>query len=86
MIPTNSASAKATLNRIEIKSGVWVAYGGDGRLTTDYTVAGRVEGNGFRARFIDNLQGGDYGWGPLASNEAECIALLLAEYIGLSEV
>lgn len=79
MITTNSDSANGVLNRIETESGEWTSYGNDGRHTLEL-VEGQAAGNGFRARFIDNPHGGDYGWGPLGSNEAEAIALLLAEF------
>ncbi|TXI08751.1 MAG: hypothetical protein E6Q76_06780 [Rhizobium sp.] len=86
MIKTDNIAAAGVLARIEMANGQWVEYGNDGRLTTDFVDgASEAAGNGFRARFIDNPHGGDYGWGPLGQTEEEAIALFLAEQAALAD-
>ena len=82
-IPTDHSDARDVLARIEVLDGRWTAYGNDGRVTTDEIDNARQEkaGDGYRARFIDNPHGGDYGWGPLGRNALEAVALLLAERV-----
>jgi len=84
---TNSDMARDMLARIEIAHGDWTAYGFDGRLTTDAieTVDQEEAGCGFRARFLNNPHGRDYGWGPLGQIEAAAVAFLLAEHLAAIE-
>ena len=84
---TTSDAANATLARIETSHGAWTSYGGDGRTTTDAVDAVRqtADGTGWRARFIDQPHGGDYGWGPLAVTEEQAVILFLAEIAAAEE-
>ena len=55
----------------ELKYGDWKSYGGDGRLTI---------GIGWRARFTNKSEYGDYYWGPLSENPTKAIEALNQEY------
>jgi len=82
---TNSILAK-----IDTKTGSWVAYGNDGRHTTDedsLSPGTRRDdaGIGWRARFTDDPNGEDYAWGPLGGTREEAIINLLAERLGLAQ-
>ncbi|GBF59134.1 hypothetical protein PbB2_02826 [Candidatus Phycosocius bacilliformis] len=76
MLVTNSANLAETLNEIETSQGTWTNYGPNGQTTTEQ-VEGTIEGTGFKARFKNNPNGPDYGWGPLANTEEEATSLLL---------
>lgn len=70
--------------KTETQFGNWFEYGYDGRATTSESDAGqcrsvRDAGQGWRARVLPNVHGGDYGWGPQAQTEAEAISLAIAE-------
>ena len=84
---TNSDMARDMLARIEIAHGDWTAYGFDGRLTTDAieTVDQDAAGCGYRARFLNNPHGRDYGWGPLGQIEAAAVAFFLAQHLAAIE-
>lgn len=72
---------------IETEHGTWTSYGNDGRMTTGAAETTHQDpaGTGYRARFVNNPHGGDYGWGPLADDAATAIDLLKAERAELSE-
>jgi hypothetical protein len=85
VIKTNNIHADCVLKNIETRQGLWHTYGNDGRSTIE-TVQGlyQTEGQGFKARFLDNPNGGEYGWGPIAETEDRAIILLLAECLALA--
>jgi hypothetical protein len=78
------------LDKVTAENGKWVAYGNDGRHTTDEDTLGPATrrddaGIGWRARFTDDPNGGDYGWGPLGGTREEAIINLLAERLELAQ-
>jgi hypothetical protein len=87
-IETNSDSAMSFLKKVEVESGTWTDYGNDGRSTileVSDQFSQQVDGFGFKARFIENPHGGDYGWGPLAQTYEGAVALFLAEHLAGKE-
>ncbi|MCZ8195883.1 MAG: hypothetical protein O9253_02310 [Aquidulcibacter sp.] len=76
MLITNSSNVAETLNQMETAHGTWTSYGDSGQTTTQ-EVEGNLEGTGYKARFKDNPNGPDHGWGPLAKSEEEAVSLFL---------